>query len=211
MKSYDEKFLQCDISNSLLSTDEKALFAVRKHPVVLVTSISLSLLLSFLVLSVVTVLFVIFALPPPIILVSNLFLLWFTTLLVVKIFVDWYFHVYTITSKKILELSYKPFFTESINDVLLDQVRCTEIVVRQRGLLNHILDKGDIIITFDMPTHEDEFHFIDIVSPHEASKILGDLLTINRANFATQYNNMPVWYRYNGSINPHRNYSSLPV
>jgi len=119
-----------------------------------------------------------------------------------KLIVDWYFHTYIITSRKIIEVSYKPFFNAVINDVLLDQVRCTEVVVQTRGILDHLIDRGDIAICFDMPTHQDQFHFADIAQPHETGVMLGELL--NTAKSSSSGYMQPIWYRRNTNLNPHQ-------
>jgi hypothetical protein len=49
-----------------------------------------------------------------------------------------------------------------MNDVLLDQVNCTQIDFRRNGFLNEIMDMGDVVLTFDRPTHQEEFVFKDV-------------------------------------------------
>lgn len=84
---------------------------------------------------------------------------------VAKIITDWYFNLYIVTNRKILEVSYKPLASREVNEVLLDQVRCTEIDTKIEGLVNEVLDVGDIIVTFDRPTHQEEFVFTKIGNP----------------------------------------------
>src|SRR3990167_1988008 len=49
-------------------------------------------------------------------------------------YASWYYHFYIVTNRKILEVKSIPFLSSSANDVLLDQVRCTEIDIKREGL-----------------------------------------------------------------------------
>lgn len=55
---------------------------------------------------------------------------------------------------------------------MLDKVSCTEIDVRTNGFLNEIIDMGDILITFDRPTHQEEFTLKDVQGSHELATYL---------------------------------------
>lgn len=110
--------------------------------------------------------------------------------LITKIIIDWYFHMYIVTNRRILEVQYKPFFSQDTNDVLLDQVRCTEIDVKISGYIHGLIDVGDIIITFDRPTHQQEFVLHDVKSPKKIGTLLGHML-----NTPKQATNAPTWFR----------------
>ena len=75
--------------------------------------------------------------------------------------------MYIVTNRKILELKYTPLTSYTVNDIMLDQVNCTEIDLISKGFLNEIIDMGDISITFDRPTNQEEFIFKDIQGSHE--------------------------------------------
>lgn len=116
-----------------------------------------------------------------------------TLSLVTKLLVDWYFHIYLVTNRRILEIVYRPFFSQDVNDVLLDQVRCTEIDIQIRGYVHGLIDVGDIIITFDRPTHQQEFVLHDIKSPRKNGTLLGHLLNTPKAaiNSKTFWHQVP--------------------
>ncbi len=102
-------------------------------------------------------------------------LFWIIALLstfIAKSVTDWYFNLYIVTNRKILELSYKPLASRKVNEVLLDQVRCTEIDTKIEGLINEVLDVGDVIVTFDRPTHQEEFVFTRIANPRSVENCL---------------------------------------
>jgi hypothetical protein len=83
----------------------------------------------------------------------------------IKSVIDWYFNIYIVTNKKITEICYKPLSSRQVSGILLNQVRCTEIDTKINGIINEFLDVGDIIITFDRPTHQEEFVLTDIEDP----------------------------------------------
>lgn len=91
--------------------------------------------------------------------------------------IEWYYHIYIISNRKILEISYSPLTSHQINEVLLDQVKCTEIDSKTEGLINELLDIGHVVITFDRPTHEEELVFAYMKSPHAIETYLQNALS----------------------------------
>ncbi len=86
--------------------------------------------------------------------------------------VYWYFHIYVLTNRKILEVWYTPLSAHVINDVFLDKVNCTEIDLSSRGFFHELIDMGDLTITFDRPTHQEEFVLRDIKNCDEIDRLL---------------------------------------
>lgn len=111
--------------------------------------------------------------------------------------VHWYFHLYIITTRKIVEVKYNPLFSEISNSVLLDQLRCTEIDAEMYGFVYEFLDLGNVAITFDRPTHQEEFVLKGIRSPRKVANYLSSHLH-NAAN-ATNANPQQVWLIPRGS------------
>lgn len=103
-----------------------------------------------------------------------------------KSIVDWYFNFYIVTNKKIVEVCYKPSSSREISEVLLDQVKCTEIDTRIGGLMNEFLDVGDVMVTFDRPTHQEEFIFTTVPDPKEIERRLENAFYTKTAVLATQ-------------------------
>lgn len=99
-----------------------------------------------------------------------------TLSLTAKIIVDWLFNFYIITSHKITETRINPLFGDSISEILLKQIRCTEVDIINHGIVNQLLDKGDVHITFDRPTHKEEFVLSDIANPRQIGTYLSDVL-----------------------------------
>ncbi|MBI4092132.1 MAG: hypothetical protein HY427_02945 [Candidatus Levybacteria bacterium] len=89
----------------------------------------------------------------------------FISTIIIRSIIDWYFSFYIATNRKIIEVSYRPLSSREVNEVLLDQVKCTEIDSKVGGAINEFLDIGDVIVTFDRPTHQEEFVFENVPDP----------------------------------------------
>lgn len=159
----------------LTRSGEKLLFASRTHVFVLIAPIVLTII--FACVSIVAVIFVgdYFSLSFFILGGSIFLILFFCATMLMKVIVDWYFHFYVITNFKILEISYRPFFSKDINLLPLDQMRCVELTSRTQGFIKTMYDVGDIVIQLDFLTHQDTFVISDIFSPQETSMMLSDV------------------------------------
>lgn len=164
------------LSYFLTHPTEKLLVAKRTHPLILVPKIATSIFVAFIMASALSFTLIYFSIP--IVVTTLLYAALFGVLLsaIAKFFVDWYFHLYIVTNKKIVEVCYSPFFSDSVYDVRLERVRCTEIDIRTNGILSELFNIGDVAITFDRPTHQEEFVLKNIKNPRETGAFLGDVL-----------------------------------
>ena len=190
----DKALVGFPIGGFLSLPGERLLFFQRQHWIVLLPLVAI---VSFAFLASLPIAYVIF-----VIFFSQIFFfLTFTVLasvivlaFYIKLFTEWYFHFYVITTKKIMELSYRPLSSDTINDVLLSQVRCTEVDVKTTGFIHELFDIGDIAITFDRPTHhQEEFIFNDIKNPREMGMFLISALDFVMREVASN----SVWYKPN--------------
>lgn len=94
--------------------------------------------------------------------------------ILIKQLVEWFFHFYIVTNRKIVEVAYRPMYSKVIYEVLLDQVRCTEVDVKGNGLLNELFNVGTVLITFDRPTNEKIFTLEQVFEPRKVAMHLGD-------------------------------------
>jgi len=164
------------LNNFLTLPGEELIFAKRQH--------SLSLLLSLTGITVFLGIFFTFSfilesllnLSYHLFINIELVVLIIVLNLLVKIIVDWYFHFYVITNRKIMEISYKPFYSKVISSVSLDQVRCIETNVKTKGILTTMLDIGDIVFNMDMLTHQSSFTISYVGVAHKEGVFLGDKL-----------------------------------
>lgn len=103
-----------------------------------------------------------------------------------KTFVDWYFHFYVITTKRIIEISHSPMFFSRINGLLIDQIRCIEIEERRSGIIKEIFDYGDVVVKYDSATRSDSFRFSNIPSPSEFAYMLNKIMLPQNSPFQYQ-------------------------
>jgi hypothetical protein len=160
-----DRLTQAIRSKFVTLAGEDLILIQRKHPLVFILPVSAASTLGLISLVTSVILYPF---------IANYFTLLLAALFVIFIFistaairsvVDWYFNLYVVTNRKIIEVSYKPLASRVTNEVLLDQVKCTEIDTKVGGMLNELLDIGDVIVTFDRPTHQEEFIFNDVEDP----------------------------------------------
>lgn len=179
--------------------EEKLLIVERKHWIVLCIPIVALFSASIPFYVALYLIFGYFFHYPAILISGILAILCVTISLIVKIIIDWYFHLFIISNKKILEVSYSPLFSYNANGVLLDQVRITEIDEKRRGILHELIDVGDITVTFDRPTHQEEFVFTEIQNPRKfAAELSKTFTSLSSANETSS--NFPVWFRPRSSV-----------
>lgn len=191
MQEKNPLILDGDWNNFLTLQDEKLLIVKRKHPFLLIWPIIVTLFLAISFVSAGYYLFAIFFSSPTLFLSCLLSSIIISMSFLIKIVVDWYFHLYVVTDRKILEVSFAPLSAHVVNSVLLDQVNCTEIDIRTDGFINELIDMGDVVITFDRPTHQEEFIFSSI----EDSRKIGAYLSDNLVGLHNRSLYMPIWYR----------------
>lgn len=170
--------------------DEKLLMVIRKHPfVIIMPIIVITCITLFLQFGLYLVFPKFFSSVSILLATSSLIASIFFTL-VAKLIIDWYFHVYVLTNRKILEFRYSPLTSYIVNDIMLDRVYCTEVDFQTNGMIQDLLDIGDIIITFDRPTHQEEFRMQSIQNCHAISTFLAQqLLDGNQTEPIT-----PIWF-----------------
>lgn len=152
--------------------DETFIFKKRPH---WITILPFFLYLFMFLVSLSTVIswyFIAYHFVPNLLISLFLIMISIATAFMIKVILDWYFHIYVLTNKKILEVQYSPFFSHVVNTIILDQVRCTEIDRKNNGFLHTLLDIGDLILVFDELTRQEKFIFKDISQPREIAVLL---------------------------------------
>lgn len=170
---------------------EQLICSTRQHWFTLIPFFIGNLLLTLFVIVIAFSFYFVAPIYFPIALLLTLIFLMIIAEILIKDLVEWYFHFYIITNRKILEVTYKPLSSRAINEVLLDQVRCTEVDVEMRGTVSEILNIGNVVLTFDRPTHEETFTIKRIKEPRKIAMHLGD-------SFEAKYENR-IWYKDNSS------------
>ena len=103
---------------------------------------------------------------------SFFFILLIVSVVSIRDLIHWSFHLYIATTKQIIEVHYSPLLSEAVNSILLDQIRCTEIDVEMYGIIPELIGIGNVEITFDRPTHKEEFVIRGIRSPRAVANLL---------------------------------------
>jgi membrane-associated HD superfamily phosphohydrolase len=172
---------------------EQLLLVKRRHPFVVFFPILFITFIVCLMIFCAAILFTTFFPSPSLFITTVLLLISVLLTFITKSIMDWYFHLYILTSRKILEVWYAPLYSHVMNDVLLDQVNCTQVDFRRSGFLNELMDMGDVVLTFDRPTHQEEFIFKDVSKCYK----LGVFLTRKLLDRSTERQNnvQPIWYK----------------
>lgn len=175
---------------------EKLIFAQRKHwlifavPLFILSLTGIMCLASLIIASSFFINYTFLLIP------AYLLSLIFMLSLALRSIIDWYFNIYIITNRRIMEVSYSPLSSHQINEVLLDQVKCTEIDTKIEGVINDFLDIGHVTITFDRPTHEEAFVFSYLLNPRKIEAYLQGALYKNASQniYQNAWQNAPSLY-----------------
>lgn len=167
---------------------ERLIVGKRQHWFVLVAPLFITFLFSLLVISLAAFFFLGNAADPTLFVITLFLIVISATSIISKLIADWYYHLYIVTTKRILEVSCAPLFSHSINDVLLDQVRITEVDVKIKGFINELLDMGDVLIEFDRPSHDKMFIIANIKDPSNTGLILANTVKL-------MMQSSPVWFQ----------------
>lgn len=186
MHNGENRFIRAVRSKFITLPGEELILVQRKHPLVFILPVSVALI--FGIISAVASVFLLpFVSPYLYLLISGiLVVLMFISTIIIKSIIDWYFNFYIATNRRIIEVSYKPLSSREISEVLLDQVKCTEIDSRVEGVINEFLDIGDVIVTFDRPTHQEEFVFENVSDPKKIETHLENAFSSN-STFENNY------------------------
>ncbi len=173
--------------------DEKLILVQRKHWGTFMFPVTIALSIGILFLIASTFAYKYADDYPLVIFLSLLSLFIFISTLAVRSVFDWYFNLYVVTNKKIIEVSFRPMLSRQINAVFLDQVKCTEIDTKIEGLLNEFLDVGDVVITFDRPTHQEEFALTYIKDPKNVENYLQEMFSTGHT-LKPEIKKEDIWY-----------------
>lgn len=198
----DEKSMitQGNWDKFLTLNGEELLLVKRKHPFTIFFPILLITFIICLMIFCSAILFTTLFPSPSLFITTVLLFISLLLTFITKSIMDWHFHLYILTSRKILEVWYAPLYSHVMNDVLLDQVNCTQIDFRRSGFLNELIDMGDVVLTFDRPTHQEEFVFGDISKSYKLGVFLTQKL-LDRSSQRQNVNIQPIWFKsYNRDV-----------
>ena len=173
------------------NTRERILLRKRQHWFIIIMPVFFSIVVAVFVTLILYYLFVLKISQVGLFMSSMPVVFLMTSSIIAKIIVDWHCHFYILTTNRILEVCYKPLFSNYINNIILNQVKSTEIDIEKTGIINQLLDIGNVIITFDRPTHQEEFRLMNIKDPKEIGFLMSDALDIEKPDMM----DAPIWYK----------------
>jgi hypothetical protein len=188
-----DKFIEDNFSSYLSLPNENVFIGKRQHWFTLVPLFFFLFFLTVIFVIGQYVLLFFFLQHITIFIISASFTLIASILIAIHVYIKWFYHFYIVTNRKILEVQYIPFTSYMTYDVLLDQVKCTEVDVSTEGLVNHLFDIGTVSITFDRPTHQQEFKCINIKHYQQ----VGTFLSTHLIAPLNAHKTTPVWFRSN--------------
>ena len=177
-----------DVKKLLTLSGETLIVAKRQHPFILAIKLCLTLVLSACVLFILWAVLSFMQIRVVIQIATYTIAVSVIANFLVKVMIDWYFHIYFVSNRKILEIIAIPFYSDVVNDVFLDQVRTTEVDANIGNFMEEILNMGDVTIAFDRPSHDQLFVMRSITNPRETAMKLGDCLEVIM-------NSSPVWFK----------------
>lgn len=177
-----------DVKSLLTLPNEVLVTAKRQHYFVLITKLGGIIFISGLLLVGLWLTYYVLKIRLELQLAGYLLLFSLGVNFITKTIVDWYFHIYLVTNRKIVEIAAVPFYSDIVNDVFLDQVRTTEVDANVNNFIEEILNLGDVTIAFDRPSHDELFVMRSIADPCETAMKLGDALEV-------VMHSSPVWFK----------------
>lgn len=182
---------------------EELILAKREHWFILVVPLILTVFLGVLFI-LLTIIGLLAYFPSfPLIVSSCLLIVLGVSSLVVKQFADWHYHMYIITTRKLLEVSCAPLFSHSVNDVLIEQVIISEVDTNIKSFIHELFDMGDIIIVFDGPSRQGRFVISHIQEPNEVGGVLSNA-------FELMPRNAPTWSQQDRRIDNYKFTGDIP-
>lgn len=164
------------VKSFLTLPGEKTIIAKRQHGFVLFKSIISTISLALIAVAISSFLLLSFIHLWQLAISINIFILSIAAFILAKIAIDWYYHLYIVTNRKIMEVVCSPLGINKFNSVFLDQVRITEVNAMINGFIEQLVDIGDVRISFDPLSHNEDFIIEKIGNPHQIGRYLGDIL-----------------------------------
>ena len=172
--------MQAGVHFESQSPDEEVVYVFRAHPITNIRWIIGGILFSFipLIVAIILVFPGPYSLPIKNASILAVLLVWwlFVVGFMFREFLVWFFNLYIITNKRIVDIDYFSLFSKQVSETPLDNIQ--DITHREVGPLQHWLDFGDIFIQTAGAAHNFEFH--NIPNPDGVQKDLMDLVRKSR-------------------------------
>lgn len=160
-----------DVDFETKSDQEKIILLLRQHPIVNVKWIAISLLL--LTGPTLLEVFGVFSFLPtgfPLVITLAWYLV--TSAYAIENFLDWYFGVYFVTTKRVIDVDFYNLINKKVSDAEISKIQ--DVSYSTGGVLRTFLNYGDVFI--QTAAEVSEFTFEAVPNPEKVSKILDDLM-----------------------------------
>lgn len=198
----NDRLSEDQVGKFKLFADEELIFACREHWLPMILRIVKFSLIGLILAVMTSFFFVIVVQSTNLAISSFILMVLIAGLVVMREFIHWSFHIYIATTKQIIEIHYNPLLSHSVNSVLLDQIRCTEIDVAMYGIIPELIGIGNVELTFDRPTHKEQFVIRGIRSPRAVASLLSAQIhqTLPNVTFSQRQVKNPIWIREIGEL-----------
>ncbi len=94
-----------------------------------------------------------------------------TSAYAIESFLDWYFNVYFVTTKRIIDVDFYNLIDKRVSDAEIDKIQ--DVSYTTGGVIRTMFNYGDVFI--QTAAEVSEFDFMAVPSPEKVAKIIDDL------------------------------------
>jgi hypothetical protein len=176
MSILQEQLGEEDVAAFLTIPGERLIWASRKHSIHVGISIGITTVGLFSLAAALFTIFSYFEVSWSIFLLTGMLAAILGLSHTIKTIIDWYCHIYIVTNFKILEVSSSPMFSHKSHEVLLSQVRVSEINVVIHNFIEELWNVGSVTIEFDRLAHIEVLEISGVRGAREVGNILSTAL-----------------------------------
>lgn len=152
--------------------DEKIILLLRMHPITNLKWILISLLM-ILVPSIVGILGLFDSFPLGFSVVMTLGWYLITSAYMLESFLTWYFNVYFVTDRRIIDVDFHNLIYKQVSDAQLNKIQ--DLTYNMGGVVRTFFNYGNVFI--QTAGEVNEFEFLAVPYPDKVAKVIQDLLT----------------------------------
>ena len=103
---------------------------------------------------------------------NALILFWYILLVVYAIehYIEWYFNVYVVTDRRVVDIDFAPLFSKKISETTYDKIEDTSFTMN--NFIQTLFNFGDVFL--QTAAEQREFEFRNVPNPARVQDILSD-------------------------------------
>ncbi len=165
------------------TSDEQVLLILRAHQItnavwIALTVVMVLLPLIFAVLGIVTQINKLFQISWALVFGFLIIYYLFIFAFVFQSFLTWYFNVYLVTNKRIVDTDFVPLFYQKISSCELEHIE--DITASINGFLQSTFNFGDLMV--QTASEKNEFRFVNITNPEDVQKVIEQAMDKHNGN-----------------------------